>query len=275
MTKKKLFLIITGAVLLLSIIAGIGVSSINSPYEKQLALGYKYLEEGNYEEAILAFNKAIEIAPKKYEAYLALSDTYVAMGDFESAKKILEQGIEATGSKKLKDALSNLSGDKVIEEEYDFETEVAANNLNVDAENLKVNVKDGRTATITISGINVKDSYITNLSSSKENITECQWCVEMYGNDKAYSVSTACWAFEPGRNEEKAVSEMQHSVWYFDGDSWPHIGDATMSYTSNSMTWTFRIPDEYPFDFSKVTKYVVRTDGICHKPFIKRTYNVK
>ena len=66
MSKNKIITIAIGAVLLLTIIIGIGVSSINSPYEKQLALGYKYLEEGNYEEAILAFNKAIEIAPKKY-----------------------------------------------------------------------------------------------------------------------------------------------------------------------------------------------------------------
>ena len=275
MTKKKLFLIITGAVLLLSVIIGIGVSSINSPYEKQLALGYKYLEEGKYEEAILAFNKAIEIAPKKYEAYLALSDTYVAMGDFESARKVLEQGIEATGSKKLKDALSKLTGDKVIEEEYDFETEVVANNLNVDAENLKVNVKDGRTATITISGINVKDSYMTNLSSSQKDIAECQWEVVMHGNDRAYSVSTACWAFEPGKNEEKAVTDMQHSVWYLEDNCFSHIGDASMSHTSNSITWTFRVPDEYPFDFSKVTKYIVKTCGVNQKPYIERTYNVK
>lgn len=276
MTKKKLILIITIALLLLTVIAGICVRSINSsPYERQLALGYKYFEEGNYEEAILAFNKAIEIAPKKYEAYLALSDTYVAMGDFESARKILEQGIEATGSKKLKDALSKLSSDKVIEQEFDFETEVVANNLNVDAENLKVNVKDGRTATITVSGIDVKDTYITNLSTTKKDDSECFWRVEMYGNEKAYSVSTAWWAFEPGLNEEKAVSNMQHSVWYFDGNSWPMIGDAAMTYTSNSITWTFSIPDEYPFDFSKVTRYEVCADGVYQQPGIKRIYNVK
>ncbi len=81
MDKKKLIIIIIGAILLLSVIVGIGVSRHKSPYEHQLSLAYKYLEEGNYQEAILAFTKAIEIDSNKTEAYLGRAESYIKNGD--------------------------------------------------------------------------------------------------------------------------------------------------------------------------------------------------
>ena len=41
-------------------------------WQEQYDLGQKYLTEGNYEEAILAFTAAIGIDPKRPEAYLSL-----------------------------------------------------------------------------------------------------------------------------------------------------------------------------------------------------------
>ena len=81
MDKKKLIIIIIGAILLLSVILGIGVIRHKSPYEHQLSLAYKYLEEGNYQEAIIAFTKAIEIDPNKTEAYLGRAESYIKNSD--------------------------------------------------------------------------------------------------------------------------------------------------------------------------------------------------
>jgi len=45
----------------------------------------------NYEEAIIAFNKIIEIYPKNVKAYLALVDIYMSQGDIDLAKDIAEK----------------------------------------------------------------------------------------------------------------------------------------------------------------------------------------
>ena len=67
----------------------------------------RYLSEGNYEEAIIAFEAAIKIDPKRPEAYLQEAYAYVGMGDLEAAKAILERGYGRTKDegllKKLKE----------------------------------------------------------------------------------------------------------------------------------------------------------------------------
>ena len=42
-------------------------------WQTQYDLGVRYLSEGNYEEAILAFEAAIEIDPRNADAYLKLA----------------------------------------------------------------------------------------------------------------------------------------------------------------------------------------------------------
>ena len=68
---------------------------------KQLELGRNYLLEENYEQAIVAFTKAIEIDNNNIEAYNMLADIYMAQGKYEEAKKILEQGIKVTQDQSL------------------------------------------------------------------------------------------------------------------------------------------------------------------------------
>lgn len=46
-------------------------------WQEQYDLGVRYLAEGNYEEAIIAFTAAIEIDPKQAPAYVGRGDTYV------------------------------------------------------------------------------------------------------------------------------------------------------------------------------------------------------
>ena len=63
-------------------------------WQKQYDLGVRYLSEGNYEEAIIAFTAAIEIDPKRAEAYLSLADVYLALEDYEEAQAVLERALE-------------------------------------------------------------------------------------------------------------------------------------------------------------------------------------
>lgn len=95
MDKKKGIIIAISAILLVAICVTIGISGVLSPYQRQIRLGYKLLEQGNYEEAILAFDKAIEIDVKRAKAYIGKADVYVTRCDentLEDTKKVIETG---------------------------------------------------------------------------------------------------------------------------------------------------------------------------------------
>ena len=49
---------------------------MESQYMEQLELGNRYLTEQNYEEAVMAFSRVIEIDPKQAEGYLKLAEAY-------------------------------------------------------------------------------------------------------------------------------------------------------------------------------------------------------
>lgn len=92
-----------GAILIIALLlAGCGKSSTNEyTWQEQYDLGVRYLSEGNYEEAIIAFMAAIEIDPKRYEAYEYLTDSYLATQEYAQAKACLLNGAERTESEEL------------------------------------------------------------------------------------------------------------------------------------------------------------------------------
>ena len=80
-------------------------------WQEQYDLGVRYLSEGNYEEAVIAFTAAIEIDPKRPEAYLGLADAYTGAGDLDAARKALEDGLAATGDAEIQARLDELSAE--------------------------------------------------------------------------------------------------------------------------------------------------------------------
>ena len=68
--------------------------SAEATWQEQYDLGVRYLSEGNYQEAIIAFTAAIEIDAKRPEAYIGLADTYIALGSYDEAKVVLENALE-------------------------------------------------------------------------------------------------------------------------------------------------------------------------------------
>lgn len=88
MAKKTVLLMIEGALLLSLCACGQNVGGqINSvgqmTWQEQYDLGIRYLSEGNYKEAIIAFTAAIEIDPKQAPAYVGRGDAYVLSGETE------------------------------------------------------------------------------------------------------------------------------------------------------------------------------------------------
>lgn len=80
-------------------------------WQEQYDLGVRYLSDGNYEEAIIAFTAAIEIDSKRPEAYLGLADAYTGTGDLDAARKALEDGLVATGDADIQSRLDELSAE--------------------------------------------------------------------------------------------------------------------------------------------------------------------
>lgn len=104
--RKCLIVILSLALLL----AACGKKQVAPSWQEQYDLGVRYLSEGNYEEAIIAFTAAIEIDPKQAEAYIGLTEVYTAQGNIEKAIEILDKGIAEIGeTAALTEAKANLT----------------------------------------------------------------------------------------------------------------------------------------------------------------------
>lgn len=111
MRKLHNLLLIACLVCLLSGCAASQPDSTEEPsrgttWQEQYDLGVRYLSDGNYEGAILAFSAAIEIDPKRAPAYVGRGDAYVksgeteenltaALADYENAIELDETSAEA------------------------------------------------------------------------------------------------------------------------------------------------------------------------------------
>ena len=84
--KKRVSLV--AVVVMVLLLVGCGKT-----YQKEYDLGVRYLSEGNYEEAVIAFTAAIEIEPNHAEAYVGLADTYIGMSDLAQARDVLAGGL--------------------------------------------------------------------------------------------------------------------------------------------------------------------------------------
>ena len=114
-------LVILLALALLAGYAGNNASAALKEYD----LSVRYLSEGNYEEAVISFTKAIEIDEQYADAYLGRAQAYVGLGteeelakarqDYATAADIYwEQGKTEQAEQILNDALASLGGDEML-----------------------------------------------------------------------------------------------------------------------------------------------------------------
>jgi len=97
--KRKL--IIISSLLVFLLIGGVALAQniTTSRIKEGLSLGNKYLSDGKYEEAILAFQKVIKIQSKNIEARVGMAKAYVKLGRTEEATKILKEAISINPKK--------------------------------------------------------------------------------------------------------------------------------------------------------------------------------
>ena len=149
--KRTISMLLTFAMILT--LCACGKKSGDS-WQEQYDLGVRYLSEGNYEEAVIAFTAAIEIDPKRpeaflgrgsayigagetaenlaaaqadyekalelddtnAEAYLGLADVYIRQGEYDKAMELLRQALEKLGDDPdISDKLAELESDQVAD----------------------------------------------------------------------------------------------------------------------------------------------------------------
>lgn len=78
---KQISSLFVAVILLLNLCAC--TQSAEERWQEQYDLGVRYLSEGNYEEAIIAFTAAIEIDAKRPEGFIGRGDAYIGSGETE------------------------------------------------------------------------------------------------------------------------------------------------------------------------------------------------
>ena len=98
--------------LLLAMILTVTLCACGKPsggsWEEQYDLGVRYLSDGNYEEAIIAFTAAIEINPKRNEAYIALADVYIYQSEYAKAIELLKDALGKTDDVEIMNKLADV-----------------------------------------------------------------------------------------------------------------------------------------------------------------------
>lgn len=101
--RNKVILISVIAALLLTggLVTAIAVNNGTKSAESIMALAERYLNEQNYEQAVIEFLRVIEIEPMNVDAYLGLAEAYWRLGERDKAAEILAKGYDVTGSEEL------------------------------------------------------------------------------------------------------------------------------------------------------------------------------
>jgi len=108
--KKRIISITVIITILLTVLAACGQAQRTLTVEELLDLGEKYLLELNYEQALMQFQRVIELEPMNPRGYLGAAEAYVGLGRPTRAITILEDGLRAIpGNARLQEMLDELT----------------------------------------------------------------------------------------------------------------------------------------------------------------------
>lgn len=111
MKQKKIVIIGVALIAVVLVLAGVAMALLGGgdSYAAKLEDGYRYLESGDYENAILQFRYAIEEDNTREDAYYGLYQAYVNSGRTDLAYTTLQLGVNNTGSATLQDFLNQVA----------------------------------------------------------------------------------------------------------------------------------------------------------------------
>ncbi|MEZ3438082.1 MAG: leucine-rich repeat domain-containing protein [Oscillospiraceae bacterium] len=111
-TKNIIIIIIAS---LLALGAGgtavvLGISNIPANrVSRYMGAAERYLSEMNYEQAVIEFQRVLEIEPMNVDAYLGLADAYVGLDDTKKALEILHEGFKRTEDERLRKCINEIT----------------------------------------------------------------------------------------------------------------------------------------------------------------------
>lgn len=109
--KKKWIYGLAAGISLVVIAAAVAIAFLLAPsnvYSRKINEAEKLVEEGDYDNAVLAYQEAIDQDPENVEAYLGLANLYESHNDVNSAINLLQAGYLRTDSLQIKVMLNRL-----------------------------------------------------------------------------------------------------------------------------------------------------------------------
>lgn len=204
-------------VLMMALALGVCACGSKAPtWQEQYDLGVRYLSDGNYEEAILAFTAAIDIDSKRPEAYVGLADSYEQSGQPEQAIDILRSAIDLLGElPELLEILESLEGNVSTQED---ETPVhAENDDSTQGVPIPVQVEGGLELS-NIMCIFSRDSHVVDMN--EDAVAGLEFEVTVNGPETVHGLLIASW-FSPGVSQQEIDENISWLVsgWKEDGYS--------------------------------------------------------
>lgn len=116
--KNKKYIIATIVLIIIVSIIVVQNYKKNNNFDliTQLSLGEKYLLDQDYNQAILTYNKILEVDPLNIEAYIGLYNAYCYLNNTNSAIEILEKGYELTKNKELESIINELNDSNIFDD---------------------------------------------------------------------------------------------------------------------------------------------------------------
>ncbi len=109
--KKKWIYGLAAGISLVVIAVAVAIAFLLSPsnvYSRKINEAEKFVEAGDYENAVLAYQEAIDQDPENVEAYLGLAGLYESNNEVSSAINLLQAGYLRTDSLQIKVMLNRL-----------------------------------------------------------------------------------------------------------------------------------------------------------------------
>lgn len=85
-------------------------------YKDKMAQADQFMTNMDYDNAVMAYNEAITIAPKKPDAYRKLVEIYTIERDFDSASEVLAKAEKAGCGDKLKEETENVTSGRAFDD---------------------------------------------------------------------------------------------------------------------------------------------------------------
>lgn len=113
--------VLFGGIAVAAVVVVVVISSMNSSVAagkgSQLEVAARYLDELQYEQAIVVYNEILSIDPKNIDAYEGLVDAYIGMGNFDKAYETL-----ADMENKFIAGMTGENSEYAIEDDFDWDS---------------------------------------------------------------------------------------------------------------------------------------------------------